>query len=120
MSIKVAKPGLATSVQDLGRPGYYHLGIPISGGMDRYSLRAANRLVGNEEGAAVLETVFMGPELEFAQDAMVAVTGAELPPRVDGDTACHLDVIQGQGRAKVDFRLSEVGGKSLHRRRRRH
>ena len=85
MAIKVIAPGLATSVQDLGRPGYYHLGIPISGGMDRYALRAANMLVGNDEGAAVLEAVFMGPELEFTRDATVAVTGADLPPKVDGD-----------------------------------
>jgi biotin-dependent carboxylase-like uncharacterized protein len=84
MAIKVISPGLATSVQDLGRPGYYHLGIPISGGMDRFSLRAANMLVGNDEGAAVLEAVFMGPELEFTSDALVAVTGADLPPKVDG------------------------------------
>lgn len=85
MAIKVRAPGLATTVQDLGRPGYYNLGIPISGGMDRLALRAANRLVGNDEGAAVLEAVFMGPELEFTEDATVAVTGAELPPKVDGD-----------------------------------
>lgn len=85
MPIKVRNPGLATTVQDLGRPGYYHLGIPISGGMDRLALRTANMLVGNDEGAAVLEAVFMGPELEFTQDATVAVTGAELPPKVDGD-----------------------------------
>jgi biotin-dependent carboxylase-like uncharacterized protein len=85
MAVKVINPGLSTTVQDLGRPGYYHLGIPLSGGMDRFALRAANMLVGNEEGAAVLEAVFMGPELQFAADAMVAVTGAELPPKVDGD-----------------------------------
>lgn len=85
MAIKVLAPGLATSVQDLGRPGYYHLGIPISGGMDRYALRIANMLVGNDEGAAVLETVFLGPELEFTEDRIVAVTGANLPPKVDGD-----------------------------------
>lgn len=85
MAINVKVPGLATTVQDLGRPGYYHLGIPLSGGMDRFALRAANLLVGNDEGAAVLEAVFMGPELEFAVDATVAVTGAELPPKVDGD-----------------------------------
>ena len=85
MAIKVITPGLATTVQDLGRPGYYHLGIPLSGGMDRLALRAANMLVGNDEGAAVLEAVFTGPELEFTGDAMVAVTGAELPPKVDGE-----------------------------------
>ena len=84
MVVKVLKPGLSTTVQDLGRPGYYHIGIPISGGMDRHALVAANLLVGNKEGAAVLEAVFMGPELEFGDDATVAVTGAELPPKVDG------------------------------------
>jgi biotin-dependent carboxylase-like uncharacterized protein len=84
MAIKVLKPGLATTVQDLGRPGYYHIGIPLSGGMDRHALAAANLLVGNAEGAAVLEAVFMGPEIEFTEDTMVAVTGAELPPKVDG------------------------------------
>ena len=84
MTIKVLSPGLATTVQDLGRPGYYHLGIPLSGGMDRFALRCANLLVGNDEGAAVLEAVFMGPELEFTADAVVAVTGAELPPKLDG------------------------------------
>ncbi|CAN5120886.1 biotin-dependent carboxyltransferase family protein [soil metagenome] len=84
MAIRVLKPGLSTTVQDLGRPGYYHLGIPLSGGMDRFALRCANLLVGNPEDAAVLEAVFMGPELEFTNDALVAITGAELPPKVDG------------------------------------
>lgn len=84
MAIKIVAPGLATTVQDLGRPGYYSIGIPLSGGMDRFALRAANLLVGNEEHAAVLEAVFMGPEIEFARDAVVAVTGAELPPKVNG------------------------------------
>lgn len=85
MGINVIKPGLSTTVQDLGRPGYYHLGIPVSGGMDTLSLAAANLLVGNDAGAAVLEAVFLGPELEFTADAMVAVTGADMPPKVDGD-----------------------------------
>ena len=80
----VVKPGLATTVQDLGRPGYYHLGLPISGAMDRFALIAANRLVGNPDGAAGLEAVFLGPELRFSSDALVAVTGADLPPKVDG------------------------------------
>ncbi len=99
MAIKVIAPGLATSVQDLGRPGYYHLGIPISGGMDRLALRAANLLVGNDEGAAVLEAVFMGPELEFTGDATVAVAGADLPPKVDGEVRenwTSFDVKAGQ------------------------
>ncbi|MEM8794441.1 MAG: biotin-dependent carboxyltransferase family protein [Pseudomonadota bacterium] len=85
MPVKVLSKGLATTIQDLGRPGYYHLGIPIGGAMDRLALIAANLLVGNEEGAAGLEAVFMGPELEFTEDATVAVAGGELPPKVDGE-----------------------------------
>jgi biotin-dependent carboxylase-like uncharacterized protein len=99
MAIKVLKPGLATTVQDLGRPGYYHIGIPLSGGMDRHALAAANLLVGNDEGAAVLEAVFMGPELEFTDDAVVAITGAELPPKLDGvprETWSSFKVKRGQ------------------------
>jgi biotin-dependent carboxylase-like uncharacterized protein len=99
MAIKVLKPGLATTVQDLGRPGYYHIGIPLSGGMDRHALAAANLLVGNPEGAAVLEAVFMGPELAFTDDATVAVTGAELPPKLDGvprETWSSFKVKRGQ------------------------
>ncbi len=84
MAIKVLHHGLATSVQDLGRPGYFHLGIPVGGAMDRLALRAANLLVGNDEGAAGLEAVFMGPKLLFTEDALVAVTGADMPPKVDG------------------------------------
>ena len=54
MAIEVIKPGLATSVQDAGRPGYYNIGIPLSGALDQYALRAANLLVGNEAGAAMM------------------------------------------------------------------
>jgi len=86
MAVKVIKPGLSTTVQDLGRPGYYHLGIPISGAMDRFALVAANLLVGNGEGDAALEAVFAGPELRFEDRRLVAVTGAELPPKVDGES----------------------------------
>ena len=99
MPINVKTPGLATTIQDLGRPGYYHLGIPMSGAMDRLSLRAANLLVGNDEGAACLEIVFMGPELEFTEDAMIAVTGGELPPMIDGElqeTWTAIQVKKGQ------------------------
>ena len=85
MAVKVLNAGLATSIQDLGRPGYFHLGIPISGAMDRFAMRCANMLVGNDEGAAGLEVVFMGPELEFTSDATIAVTGADMPVKIDGD-----------------------------------
>lgn len=85
MALKVIKPGLLTTIQDLGRPGYYHLGIPMGGAMDRQALRAGNLLVGNDEGAAALEAVFLGPEIEFTADAVIAVTGADMPVKVAGE-----------------------------------
>ena len=87
MAIKVIAPGLSTTVQDLGRPGYYNIGIPLSGGMDLFATRCANMLVGNPESAAVLEAVFLGPELEFTEDAIVAVTGADSMTGGDDGTA---------------------------------
>jgi biotin-dependent carboxylase-like uncharacterized protein len=84
-TIEVRKPGLSTTVQDGGRSGYYHLGIPPSGALDQYSLACANALVGNPDGAAVLEIVYMGPELAFTGPATVAVAGATIAPKVNGE-----------------------------------
>ena len=86
MGVSVLVPGIATTVQDTGRPGYYNVGIPPSGSLDQYSSVAANILVGNSDEAAVLECTYMGPELRFDQSTTVAVTGAELPPRLNGES----------------------------------
>jgi allophanate hydrolase subunit 2 len=66
-----------TTVQDLGRPGYAHLGISASGAADALSLRAGNLLVGNAEGAAALEMTLAGGTFEFESGALVALTGAD-------------------------------------------
>ena len=112
MGIKVITPGLSTTVQDLGRPGYYNIGIPLSGGMDRFALRAANLLVGNDEGAAVLEAVFMGPELEFTADAVVAVTGADLPPKVDGNVQPGWTTFKVKSGQKLAFDFLKSGARA--------
>ena len=83
--IAVLEGGIATTVQDAGRFGLYHLGMPPSGALDDASFRIANLLVGNDEHAAVLEATFNGPTLEFPQDTVIAVAGAELPPKLDGE-----------------------------------
>ena len=91
--IEVVKPGLATSVQDTGRQGYYYVGIPPSGALDQFSLRAANLLVGNSEDAAALECTLLGPQLLFHADTMIAVTGAEMTPKIDGVAqACNVSL----------------------------
>src|SRR5581483_1283542 len=82
--ILVVKPGLLTTVQDLGRPGWQRFGMPVGGAMDQLALRLANRLVGNPDGAAGLEITRIGPTLRFVSDARIALTGADLSPALDG------------------------------------
>lgn len=82
--LRVARSGLLTTVQDLGRFGYQRFGMSVGGAMDRFALRCANRLVGNPDQAAALEITVRGPELVFDCEAMVAVTGADLSPSLDG------------------------------------
>ncbi|WP_036499051.1 biotin-dependent carboxyltransferase family protein [Nocardia aobensis] len=84
MHVEVIEPGLATSVQDLGRSGAYNVGIPPSGALDQTSAKIANLLVGNDIGAAVLEAPYLGPKLGFSGPAVVAVTGAQADVLVNG------------------------------------
>ncbi|MFB7666755.1 biotin-dependent carboxyltransferase family protein [Kitasatospora sp. NPDC056138] len=83
----VVRPGPLTTVQDLGRRGVAHLGVPRGGALDGPALRAANRLVGNPPGAAALETTMGGVALEALAPVLVAVTGAPAPVRVGGRPA---------------------------------
>jgi biotin-dependent carboxylase-like uncharacterized protein len=82
--IEVLAGGMLTTVQDLGRVGAQKYGVPASGAMDTWSLRAANRLAGNADGAAGLELTFVGPVLRFERDCLAALTGADLGPLLDG------------------------------------
>ena len=75
--LHVVRPGLLSTVQDLGRIGYQSVGVPVAGPMDWYAHRLANRLVGNDAGAAALEITLLGPELLAEGDMMCAVAGAE-------------------------------------------
>jgi biotin-dependent carboxylase-like uncharacterized protein len=112
MAVRIISPGLSTTVQDLGRPGYYHLGIPLSGGMDRFALRVANMLVGNDEGAAVLEAVFTGPEIEFTAPATVAVTGADLPARLNGEERGPWEAFPARAGDRLSFGYLRAGARA--------
>jgi KipI family sensor histidine kinase inhibitor len=81
---EVLAPGLMTTVQDLGRPGWRRYGVPASGALDRGAHVAANLAVGNAPGAATLELSFPGPRLRAAAPAEIAVTGADFTPRHNG------------------------------------
>lgn len=82
--LQVVRTGPLLTVQDLGRPGWAHLGVPRSGALDAPALRWANRLVGNDERAAGLETTLAGCAVRCTADRTVAVTGAPATVTVDG------------------------------------
>ena len=83
-ALEIIEPGMFTTVQDRGRYGYQRFGVPVSGAMDEFALRAANLLVGNDQGAAGLEITVVGPCIRFTANTWIAVTGADLSPRLDG------------------------------------
>ncbi|AWM34422.1 biotin-dependent carboxyltransferase family protein [Hymenobacter nivis] len=84
MIISVLHPGLLTTVQDLGRPGYQQAGVAVGGALDAGALRVANLLVGNPDGAAGLEITLQGPRLRFDAGCLLALTGANLSPTLNG------------------------------------
>ncbi|MEC5191496.1 MULTISPECIES: biotin-dependent carboxyltransferase family protein [unclassified Arthrobacter] len=86
MAFDIKSPGLATTVQDQGRTGHYNVGIPQSGSMDQYSAELGNFLVGNTAKEAVLECTYLGPVLTTDQEAVIAVTGAPVDVKVNGET----------------------------------
>jgi biotin-dependent carboxylase-like uncharacterized protein len=82
---EVVQPGLETSIQDYpGRIGFWNQGFPPSGPMDSWSFRLGNLLVGNPAGAAGLECQYMGPTLKFQRDGVIAITGADMQAKLDG------------------------------------
>lgn len=85
--IVVVRGGLLTTVQDLGRSGYRGAGVPRGGAMDPWSARAANRLVGNRDDAALLEATLVGPALRFESSAWVAWVGGDFEGAIDGARA---------------------------------
>jgi len=86
-TVLVVKPGLLTTVQDLGRWGLQSSGVGVAGPMDPFAHRLANALVGNARDRAVLEVTLIGPEIEFDDERLVAVAGARFELTLDGNPA---------------------------------
>lgn len=95
-TIDVKSPGAQTTVQDLGRHGWRHIGIGSAGALDPASAALANRLVGNPADAAVLEIAMTGPTLEFAQPVRIALCGATTQARFDARDGAVIDVPGGR------------------------
>ena len=122
--LEVIQSGLETSVQDYpGRLGYWNQGFPPSGPMDSWSFRLANLLVGNAVGAAGLEAQYMGPTLRFQRDGVIAITGADMQPKLDGQALPLWESLAveagqtlalGSARARPSIRPGSVAWAVMH------
>lgn len=119
MALEILRQGAATTVQDRGRLGHYHLGIPTSGAMDAESAELANALVGNDSDAAVLECTLTGPKIRFDAPARIAVAGApttirgpagELPSWTAIDVGAGDEITLGAAKGGVRYYLAVAGG----------
>jgi len=111
--VKVIKKGLETSVQDYpGRIGTLNLGFPSSGPMDSWSFRLANVLVENEPGAAALECQFMGPTLKFDSNRTIAITGADMSPKIDGTPVPLWESIEIKKDQTLEMSFATIGARS--------
>lgn len=120
--ITVLKPGLLTTIQDLGRFGFQKYGVIASGAMDQLSHRISNILVGNNECEATIEMTLLGPTLQFDKDCVIAICGADFTPSLNGNAISMwrpISVSKGSvltlGSAKKGCRayLSVSGGFSI-------
>ena len=111
--VQVIKKGLETSVQDYpGRIGALNLGFPPSGPMDSWSFRLANVLVDNEPGTAALECQFMGPTLKFNSDRIIAITGADMSPKINGTPVPLWESLEVKKDQILEMAFATVGARS--------
>lgn len=96
MSLQVLAPGPLTTVQDLGRPGHRHLGVPLAGALDPGAAILGNRLVGNPDGAAVLEFTLSGPRLAFDRPLRIALTGGDIEATFVAAAGPSIDIPGGR------------------------
>lgn len=105
----VLRAGPLTTVQDLGRPGWAHLGVPPSGAADVRALAHGNRIVGNLAGAAALEATLAGPRLRFGEAAAVALTGAETHATIAGRLAAVNTLLDVRAGEVLELRDTKLG-----------
>ena len=110
--LRVEEPGLSTTVQDLGRPNAINAGVPPGGAMDRFAHSAANLLVGNDAGNATLECSLSGPHLVALDSCLIAITGADLDPQINGTpVSTWTGVFLGRG-DRLEFGHRRAGARA--------
>ncbi|WP_153731536.1 5-oxoprolinase subunit C family protein [Sporosarcina obsidiansis] len=109
--IHVIHPGLQTTIQDGGRIGFYEVGMPPSGAMDKYSYAVSNLLVGNNENASTLEITYLGPTLEFKVDTVIALTGGDIPPKINGELVPMWETLEIKAGDQLSFDFVKSGAR---------
>jgi len=112
ISLHFKTAGLRTTVQDFGRQGHQHYGIPGGGVMDRFSAYCANIAVGNRGDASLIEITLMGPVIEFSGDCQIALTGANLMPKLDGQPIPMWEPVSVKGAQQLSFEARQNGCRS--------
>lgn len=108
-TLEILEAGLLTTVQDKGRYGYQRFGMPVAGAMDVFALRVGNALVGNDDGMAGLEMTVLGPKIRFLADTWIAVTGADLGARLNGEPLATWQSVQVAGGDELSFQGPQDG-----------
>ena len=108
-TLQIIQPGMLTTVQDKGRFGYQHFGMPVAGAMDAFALRAANLLVGNPDSAAGLEATVLGPQIRFLTETRIAITGADVAPLLDDKPIPMWQSVSAPQGAALTFRRPQDG-----------
>lgn len=109
MSIQVSKPGVLSTLQDLGRFGYQRFGVVVGGAMDEWSHRVANLLVGNLEREATLEITLVGPSLKFQETTLIAICGGDVSPRIGERAVPQGRPVLVRAGGQLDFGRRESG-----------
>lgn len=110
--IEVLRPGLFSTIQDLGRFGFQKFGVPHSGVMDRYAMRICNLILGNAQETSVLEITMQGPQLKFNAPTSICISGADLSPELNGKPIGNNSIIEIQKGDVLKFGMRRSGFRS--------
>lgn len=110
--IEVLRPGLFSTIQDLGRFGFQKFGVPHSGVMDRYAMRLCNLILGNAQETSVLEITMQGPQLKFNAPTAICISGADLSPELNGKPIGNNSIIEIQKGDILKFGMRRSGFRS--------
>ncbi len=110
--ITIQEGGIASTVQDRGRFGHYHIGMPPSGAMDKYAHTIANYLVGNDADAATIEMTYQGITATFDEDTVIAITGADMSPSLNGESIGTWETVAVDAGDELELAFATEGARA--------